>query len=214
MAHDDDAATGTGIARVGISGWRYAPWRGTFYPPGLRQRDELAYASERLATVEINGSFYSLQRPSSYRQWYADTPDGFVFAVKGGRYITHLLRLRNVHTALANFFASGVLALADKLGPVLWQLPERAVHDGALLDEFLAQLPATTTEAARLAADRDERMTDERTWLDVDVDRPCGTPWRSGTPATTPRPSPSNSAGTASRWWSPTPPGAGRICGT
>ena len=97
--------------RIGISGWRYAPWRGVFYPPGLPQARELHYASRRLDSVEINGSFYSLQRPSSYRRWYDDTPEGFVFAVKGGRFITHHKKLRDCTTPLANFFASVVLAL-------------------------------------------------------------------------------------------------------
>ncbi|GGC90648.1 hypothetical protein GCM10011512_17080 [Tersicoccus solisilvae] len=164
--------TSTGTARVGISGWRYAPWRGSFYPTGLPQRRELAFASSHLRTIEINGSFYSLQRPSSYRQWYVDTPEDFVFSVKGGRYITHLLRLRNVHTALANFFASGVLALADKLGPVLWQLPERVEYDAELLERFLAQLPHTTGAAARLAAEHDEKLPEDRTWTDIAADRP------------------------------------------
>ena len=104
-----------------------------FYPKGLVQRDELAYAAARLDSIEINGSFYSLQRPSSYRRWAAETADDFVFAVKGGRYITHILRLRNARTALANFFASGVLALGPKLGPLLWQLPPTMPFDEELL---------------------------------------------------------------------------------
>ena len=110
--------------RVGIAGWRYPAWRGDFYPKGLAQRRELEYAASRLTSIEINGSFYSLQRPSSYASWRAETPDDFVFSVKGPRYVTHLKRLVDVDTALANFFASGVLALGPKLGPVLWQLPE------------------------------------------------------------------------------------------
>lgn len=138
---------------VGISGWRYVPWRGQFYPKGLVQREELAYASERLTSIEINGSFYSLQRPSSYALWKEQTPDDFVFSVKGGRYITHLLRLRNARQALANFFASGLLGLGEKLGPLLWQLPERVEFDAGVLDEFLALLPKTTTDAAALAAE-------------------------------------------------------------
>ncbi|NKR04636.1 DUF72 domain-containing protein, partial len=109
--------------RVGISGWSYPGWRGDFYPPGLRQRDELAYAAERMSSIEVNGSFYSLQRPTSYAAWHDATPDDFVFAVKGGRFIPHMKRLRDVETPLANFLASGVRALRDKLGPVLWQLP-------------------------------------------------------------------------------------------
>ncbi len=125
------AGTVTGRVRVGISGWRYAGWRGDFYPAGLPQRRELEYAAAWLTSIEINGSFYSLQRPDSYRRWRAETPDGFVFAVKGGRFITHLKRLQDVETPLANFFASGVLALGPSLGPVLWQLPERGSGPGA-----------------------------------------------------------------------------------
>lgn len=109
--------------RIGISGWRYAPWRGVFYPDGLAQRRELEYASARFGSIELNGSFYSLQTPASYQAWHDATPDGFVFAVKGPRYLTHMLRLRGVETPLANFLASGVLRLGAKLGPMLWQLP-------------------------------------------------------------------------------------------
>src|SRR5437016_1464460 len=108
---------------IGISGWRYAPWRGVFYPPGLPQREELSFASRALTTIEINGSFYSLQRPSSYAQWNESTPAGFVFSVKGSRYITHILRLKDAEQALARFFGSGLLSLGSKLGPILWQLP-------------------------------------------------------------------------------------------
>lgn len=151
------------VARVGISGWRYAPWRGDFYPRGLVQRRELEYASRRLDTIEINGSFYSLQKPQYYEAWRDETPEGFVFAVKGGRFITHLLKLKGAETALANFFASGVLALGPKLGPFLWQLPERVTFDPEVLDSFLAQLPKTTTDAAALAARHDERL-DGRAW--------------------------------------------------
>ena len=148
--------------RIGISGWRYAGWRGDFYPKGLPQRRELEYAASRLTSIEINGSFYSLQRPSSYRRWYDQTPDDFVFAVKGGRFITHLKKLRDVQAPLANFFASGVLALGEKLGPVLWQLPEVVGFDPVVLDTFLAQLPRTTTEAATLAQGHDSRLAEDR----------------------------------------------------
>ena len=141
------------LARVGISGWTYAPWRGVFYPKGLPHRAELEYASSKLDSIEINGSFYALQKPSSYRSWAETTPEGFVFAVKGGRYITHILRLRNARTALANFFASGVLALGPKLGPFLWQLPPNLPLDPEALDAFLALLPSTTADARTLAAE-------------------------------------------------------------
>jgi uncharacterized protein YecE (DUF72 family) len=160
-----------GTALVGISGWTYPPWRGVFYPKGLPQRAELAYVAERMPTVEINGSFYSLQRPDSYRSWRAQTPDGFLFAVKGGRFITHLKQLRDVDTALANFFASGVLALGDKLGPVLWQLPPNLGFDPARLTGFFARLPRSTGEAAWLARHHDERLAG-RAVTDTDADRP------------------------------------------
>src|ERR1700759_4250555 len=103
------------VARIGISGWTYPPWRGVFFPKGLPHRRELEYAAERLNSIEINGSFYALQRPASYRSWYEHTPADFVFSIKGGRFITHLKKLRDVESALANFFASGPLALGEKL---------------------------------------------------------------------------------------------------
>jgi uncharacterized protein YecE (DUF72 family) len=158
--------------RVGISGWTYAAWRGDFYPRGLAHRRELEYAASQLSSIEINGSFYSLQRPTSYRRWNDETPDDFVFAVKGGRFITHLKRLRDVEAPLANFFASGVLALGAKLGPVLWQLPESLTFDAEVLDAFLALLPRTTTEAASLAARHDDRLSDDRVDAAVRVEQP------------------------------------------
>jgi uncharacterized protein YecE (DUF72 family) len=160
-----------GEVRVGISGWTYAGWRGDFYPRGLPQREELRYAAERLGSVEINGSFYSLQRPSSYAAWREQTPDGFVFAVKGGRFVTHMKRLRDVETPLANFFASGVLALGPKLGPLLWQLPPTLGYDAERLAAFLSLLPRTTSAAAEMAARHDERVAD-RAWITTDADRP------------------------------------------
>ena len=160
-----------GSVRVGISGWRYPPWRGVFYPPGLPQRRELEYAASLLTTVEINGSFYSLQRPELYRDWHDRTPPDFVFAVKGGRFVTHMKKLRGVDTALANFFASGVLALGAKLGPLLWQLPPNLGYDEARLAEFFALLPRSTTEAAALAARHDEKV-EGRALVTTDADRP------------------------------------------
>src|SRR6201992_1593688 len=108
---------------IGISGWRYKGWRGVFSPEKLPQRRELEFASRKFNTIEINGSFYSLQRPQSFLQWFAETPQDFKFSVKGSRYITHMLRLRNVEGPLANFFAQGLLGLGEKLGPILWQFP-------------------------------------------------------------------------------------------
>jgi len=147
-----------GRIRIGISGWRYPPWRGVFYPKGLRQKDELAYASRQFPTIEINGTFYSLQRPERFVTWHAATPEDFVFAVKGGRFITHMKKLRNVEVPLANFFASGVLRLKEKLGPILWQFPPNFVFDEALFDDFLALLPRDTVAAARLARRHDQRV--------------------------------------------------------
>jgi uncharacterized protein YecE (DUF72 family) len=157
--------------RIGISGWRYAPWRGKFYPDGLRQKDELAYAASKFPTVEINGTFYSLQRPESFAAWHDTVPDGFVFAIKGARYITHMLKLRNVETPLANFFAQGVLALKAKLGPVLWQLPPNFLFNPEKLRAFFDLLPRTSKEALRLAKCHDEKVRD-RTYLKIDIDRP------------------------------------------
>src|SRR5690554_5572476 len=118
-----------GTVRIGTSGWVYKGWNDVFYPAGVPRRAALAYLAERMSTVEINGSFYSLQRPESYRRWYAETPRGFVFAVKGSRFITHNKKLRDVEVPLANFLASGVLALREKLGPFVWQLPANARCD-------------------------------------------------------------------------------------
>lgn len=143
---------------IGVSGWRYTPWRGNFYPVGLPQHRELWHAARHFNSIELNGSFYSLQRPSSYAMWAAATPPGFVFAVKGGRYITHMLKLRNIAGAMGNFFASGLFALGDKLGPVLWQFPPQMRLNLDLFDEFLAGLPRTTAAAARVALQRDQRL--------------------------------------------------------
>jgi uncharacterized protein YecE (DUF72 family) len=161
----------SGVVRVGISGWTYKPWRGEFYPPGLRQKDELTYAAGLLPSIEINGSFYSLQRPESYQAWRERTPDGFVFALKGGRFITHMKKLADVEQPLANFFASGPLALGDKLGPVLWQLPPTLGYDAERLERFFDLLPRTTKEAGVLASAHDERV-DGRAWTEPVGDHP------------------------------------------
>jgi len=161
----------SGGLRIGVSGWRYGPWRGAFYPPGLRQRAELAYASRQLSTIEINGSFYSLQRPASWRRWFDETPDDFVFSVKGPRFITHMKRLREIDAPMANFFASGVLRLGRKLGPVLWQFPPNFRFDPATFEPFLATLPFDTDQALWRAEQHDHRVAD-RTWLEIDAIRP------------------------------------------
>jgi uncharacterized protein YecE (DUF72 family) len=158
--------------RIGISGWTYPGWRGDFYPPGLAHRRELEYAANRFGSIEINGSFYALQRASSYVAWRDQTPDDLVFSVKAGRFITHLKKLADVEIPLANFFASGVLALGPKLGPILWQLPPMLGYDEARLTAFFSLLPRTTRQAVRLAERRDAKVSDDRAWLTTDADRP------------------------------------------
>ena len=144
--------------RIGISGWRYAPWRGVFYPEDLPQREELAYASRQFNTIEINGSFYSLQSPTSYQRWYEETPRGFVFAVKAPRYVTHILRLKHAEQGMANFFASGVLALREKLGPILWQLPPSLRYDAETIEAFLEQLPHDSESLAAMGKQHDRKI--------------------------------------------------------
>ncbi len=143
---------------IGISGWRYAPWRGDFYPKGLVQKHELWFASRAVNSIEINGSFYALQRPELYAAWYEETPKHFVFSVKAPRFITHVRRLREVEKPLANFFASGVLALEDKLGPILWQFPPTFTFEAERFEAFLAQLPHDTEAALALARQCEARM--------------------------------------------------------
>lgn len=157
--------------RIGISGWRYTPWRGRFYPADLVQRRELHYASRCFGSIELNGSFYSLQSPDSYRHWYDETRAGFRFAVKGPGFLTHTLRLRGIDKGLANFLASGLLALDDKLGPLLWQLPPTLKFDAELLDAFLGQLPKDSESALALARRRDRGLMQGRCVLAIDRNR-------------------------------------------
>jgi uncharacterized protein YecE (DUF72 family) len=147
-----------GHIRIGLSGWNYPRWRGVFYPEGLRQRDELAYAGRLFDSIELNGTFYSLKRPEHFARWRAETPEAFVFAVKGGRFITHMKKLRDIDTALANFFASSVLALREKLGPFLWQLPEQLAFDAERIERFLSLLPRGSEAAAELARHHNHRV--------------------------------------------------------
>lgn len=130
-----------GETRIGTAGWRYPEWRGDFYPRGLQQRLELEFYSRKLNSVEINGSFYGLRKPSDYRTWAARTPADFLFAVKAHKIVTHDRRLRDVADDVAEFFDSGLLDLGPKLGPVLWQLPPWLPFKRARLTEFLELLP-------------------------------------------------------------------------
>ena len=160
-----------GDVRIGISGWRYKGWRRVFYPEGLRQKGELSYAAREFRTIEINGTFYSLQRPEYFAAWREQTPAGFLFAVKGPRFITHMLKLTRAETPLANFFGNGLLALREKLGPVLWQFPPNFRFNAEKLSRFFAKLPRDTEAAARLARKHDHRIKG-RAWLRTDANRP------------------------------------------
>ena len=161
----------TGEIRIGISGWRYKGWRGKFYPEDLAQRRELEFASRAFNTIELNGSFYSLQRPESFAAWYGETPPDFVFSAKGSRFMTHMLKLQRVEVPLANFFAQGLLRLKEKLGPILWQFPAQFTCNLERLESFFSILPRTHKEASKLARRHDERL-DNRSWFRVRDDRP------------------------------------------
>lgn len=146
-------------AFIGISGYDYKPWRGSFYPAGMPYRRWLEYASRRFNTIELNGTFYSLKSPAVFERWAAETPaHDFVFAVKGGRFITHNLKLRNSEAALGNFFASGVLALGERTGPFLWQLPGTYRFDAERLDTFMRMLPRNSREGEEVARHHNDRL--------------------------------------------------------
>jgi uncharacterized protein YecE (DUF72 family) len=147
-----------GRAIVGTSGWIYKHWNGRFYPEGLPGKRQLAYMAERFSTVEVNGTFYSLSRPNCFAKWRSDVPDHFVFAIKGSRYLTHMLKLTKPLAPLANFFAQGVLLLGAQLGPILWQLPPMLGFDYDKTRAFLDLLPRDLHEAERLARKHDERL--------------------------------------------------------
>jgi uncharacterized protein YecE (DUF72 family) len=160
-----------GDIRIGISGWRYEPWRGVFYPEGLAQRRELEYASRMFPSIELNGSFYSLQKPEFFAEWHDETPEDFVFAVKGPKYITHVRRLKEVRTPLANFLASGLFELKAKLGPILWQFPPMLPFKPERFEAFFEMLPRDLEAAAAIAAEHDQRV-EGRCTLTIDANRP------------------------------------------
>jgi uncharacterized protein YecE (DUF72 family) len=143
---------------VGISGWTFPGWRGTFYPEDLVQKKELEYASRKVSSIEINGTFYSLQKPSSFENWYKQVPEEFQLAVKAPQFITHVLRLKEPHEPLANFFASGILCLKEKLGPILWQFPPNVMLKDDRFEIFLKLLPQDGKSAAKLAKKHGKKM--------------------------------------------------------
>jgi uncharacterized protein YecE (DUF72 family) len=148
-----------GRAFIGISGYDYKPWRDRFYPPGLPARKWLAYASRQFNSIELNGTFYSLKSPPVFEKWKSEVPEeSFLFAVKGGRFITHNLKLTRSENALGNFFASGILALGDLTGPFLWQLPATYRFDFDRLDRFMGILPRNSAEAEDVAREHDHRL--------------------------------------------------------
>lgn len=171
MTGQAEQTTRIGEVRIGISGWRYPGWRGKFYPPKLAQRRELEFASREFSTIELNGSFYSLQKPENYAQWKAETPESFVFSIKGSQFITHLRRLRDVDKPLANFFAQGLLQFEEKLGPILWQFPPNFKYERKPFEEFFQQLPRTSGQASQLARRHDDWM-DGRSVTKADLERP------------------------------------------
>lgn len=145
-------------AFIGISGYDYRGWKDTFYPPGVPRHSWLAFASRIFDSIELNGTFYSLKSPATFERWADAVPAEFCFAIKGGRFITHNLKLRNCETALGNFFASGILALGRKTGPFLWQLPATYQFEAARLDTFMRALPRDSRDAERVARRHDHRL--------------------------------------------------------
>ena len=160
-----------GIIRVGVSGWTYGPWRGVFYPDDVKREQELAYAASHLRTIEINSTFFGTQRSDSFANWAEQVPADFAFAVRAPRAITHILRLRDARTPLANFLASGLLRLGVHLGPTLWQLPANLRFDPQQIDAFLRLLPHDTGHAAILGQQHDKNLRTSA-WLNIEMRRP------------------------------------------
>ncbi len=160
-----------GVIRVGVAGWTYAPWRGVFYPADLLRERELSYAASHLRMIEINDTFYGMQRPETFASWAAQVPADFAFGVKAPRMISHILRLRDPRVALANFLASGLLRLGLHLGPILWQLPSNLRFDPDRIAAFLRLLPRDTGHAAVLGRHHDRTLRGPA-WLEVDIRRP------------------------------------------
>jgi uncharacterized protein YecE (DUF72 family) len=133
---------GAGTIRIGVGGWTYEPWRGAFYPAGLPQKRELEFASRRLTSIEVNGTFYGSQRPETFAKWHDETPPDFVFSLKAPRFATNRKVLAEAGRSIERFFSSGVMHLKDKLGPVNWQLPPYKKFEPEDFGAFLELLPA------------------------------------------------------------------------
>lgn len=146
--------------RIGMSGWTYPPWRGTFYPEGLLQKKELEYASKQVTSIEINGTFYSMQKPESFITWHKQTPADFKFAIKAPRYITHVRRLKEIDSGLANLFATGILRLEHKLGVILWQFPPFVELKDSRFEDFFGKIPRTAFQAAEIAKNFSPKIKD------------------------------------------------------
>ena len=129
------------VVRIGIGGWSYAPWRGSFFPKGLAQSKELEFASRQFGAIEINGTFYSRQSRTTWEKWGAAAPEGFQFAVKGSRYCVTRPKMADAGEGIGNFLAQGLTALGDKLGPILWMLAARRRFDREDIGAFLKLLP-------------------------------------------------------------------------
>lgn len=157
--------------RIGVSGWTHDGWRGTFYPKGTPRAKELEYASRRMNSIELNGTFYALQKPATFKEWYDKVPKDFRFSVKAPQFITHVLRLREVEEPLKNFLASGLLRLKDKLGPILWQFPDYVTLKDKRFEEFLKIIPHDSAAAARLARDHGPKVKG-RAWTSAGGDYP------------------------------------------
>lgn len=159
-----------GIVRIGISGWTYAPWRGAFYPRGLPHQQELHFAASHFPAIEVNGTFYGMLKPETFQAWTSQVSADFIFAIKGPRFLTHILRLKNIETPLANFWASGILALGPHLGPLLWQFPQNMRFDPERMAAFLDLLPRDTEQAAELAKRHDQHVR-APAWTSIDHHR-------------------------------------------
>ena len=157
--------------RIGMSGWTFDGWRNDFYPKGLVQKKELEYASRKVNSIEVNGTFYALQKPPTFQRWYQETPDDFCFSLKAPQYITHIRRLKDVADPVANFFASGIFCLKEKMGPLLWQFPPNVTLKDDRFEKFLELLPYDSKSASRLAKKHSEKM-EGRSFVDVEGDYP------------------------------------------